>query len=151
MINFINKCIGYLAAFMLALLVILTNTNVFFRHVLDQPITWGEEASGFLLTWIIALGIILAEINNSHLSIPFIVERLPAFWRRISIFLAAIVEIFLVSVFAFLAYQLAMETTKKTNLLEIHSFYFFIPYAFAGVYIAFLIINDVLIKNKKVA
>lgn len=149
MVAFINRMISIFSVAILAVLIILTNANVFCRYVLDRPITWAEEASGFLLTWIIALGIIVAQVDNNHLSIPLFVERLPVFWRHIAEIVAGLVEIVLVVIFAFLAYLLAMETTKKTNLLEIHSFYFFIPYGFAGIYIAFLIVRQIFYNHKK--
>lgn len=151
MIDFINRIIRIFSVAVLAMLIILTNANVFCRYVLDRPITWAEEASGFLLTWIIALGIILAQAHNNHLSIPLFVDRLPLFWRRIVTIITTLIEIFLVTVFAFLAYMLAMETTKKTNLLEIHSFYFFIPYSFAGIYIAILTLKQAIQSNKRVS
>ncbi len=151
MIAFTNRMISIFSVAVLAMLIILTNANVFCRYVLDSPITWAEEASGFLLTWIIALGIMLAQAHKNHLSIPLFVERLPLFWQHFVNIIVALIEIFLAIIFAFLAYQLAMETTKKTNLLEIHSFYFFIPYSFAGVYIAILTIRQAIKFNKEVA
>ncbi len=149
MIALMNRIISVFSVMVLAMLIILTNANVFCRYVLDRPITWAEEASGFLLTWVIALGIMLAQAHQNHLSIPLFMERLPLYWQYIANIITALIEVFLVIVFAYLAYHLAMETTKKTNLLEIHSFYFFIPYSFAGVYIAILTIKQAIQFNKK--
>lgn len=52
--------------------------QVFFRYVLNDPLTWSEELARYLFIWCAFLGWILASRRHSHLAMSFVVERLPS-------------------------------------------------------------------------
>jgi TRAP-type transport system small permease protein len=58
--------------------------EVFFRYVLQFPLTWIEELSQFLLIWSIFWGAIPAHRRGLHPSVDFLVVALPDPLQRIT-------------------------------------------------------------------
>ena len=51
--------------------------QVFFRYVLNSPLTWSEELARYLFIWCAFLGWIVASRKRSHLAMTFVVDRMP--------------------------------------------------------------------------
>ena len=54
---------------LLAAMVAVTATQVFFRYALNQPLTWSEELSRYLFIWIVFLATWAAFRQGLHLGV----------------------------------------------------------------------------------
>ncbi|MGM0856882.1 MAG: TRAP transporter small permease [Pseudomonadota bacterium] len=72
-----------IAGVLLVLLIILFGWLVFGRYVLNNTPTWVEQASLLIVVYITFLGAAAGVRNHSHLSIEFIRDGLPGFWRTL--------------------------------------------------------------------
>ncbi len=70
--------VGNVAGLLLASLIVIILGNVIGRYVFNYSLTWAAELAQWLFIYVIFLGIPLAERAGMHLSITFLVERLPA-------------------------------------------------------------------------
>ena len=62
---------------LLAAMVVVTATQVFFRYALNQPLTWSEELSRYLFIWIVFLAAWAAFRRGLHLGVNAVVGLLP--------------------------------------------------------------------------
>lgn len=63
-------------------------TQVFFRFVLDAPLSWPEELGRLIFIWLVFLGSIVVTHNNDHISIELfdqMLEGKPGLKRAVAI------------------------------------------------------------------
>jgi len=90
-LEFLDEVIGGLATLCLASLILIVFANVVGRYVFNHSLTWGAEAAQWLFIYIIFLAIPLAHRARMHLSITFLVDRLPPIPRRLLAVLAEVI------------------------------------------------------------
>lgn len=71
-----RACNVLLVVFVAAMLVTVA-WNVFGRVALGQSVAWADEAARFLFIWMIFLGAAVAHLRLEHVTVDFVVERLP--------------------------------------------------------------------------
>ncbi|MEO8411983.1 MAG: TRAP transporter small permease subunit [Propionivibrio sp.] len=73
-----------LQVFTASLVVVLLGTvtaGIVFRAI-NQPLSWTDEISGFLMVWLACLGWIIATRHGTHIRIRLLQDMLPAgAWR----------------------------------------------------------------------
>ncbi len=117
--RFFGKLAEFSAAFALFVLVVMTIGAVFMRYFIGQPIQWTEEMSG-----VVMLGGIVAERDRAHLTIPFVMDMLPATIRRVIAVLVALLSLCVLLYMAWLGYRLAeMAQFKVTQILKVSWFW----------------------------
>ncbi|MCF8010855.1 MAG: TRAP transporter small permease [Clostridiales bacterium] len=57
--------------------MILVVSNIILRTVFSHPILGAYEYAGLLTSIVIALGVANCAVNNAHIAVDFIIERLP--------------------------------------------------------------------------
>jgi TRAP-type transport system small permease protein len=62
----------------LCALVVLTNLQVYYRYVLDNPLAWPEELARNLFIWAVYLGLVKVFRSEGHYRIDVLVRPLPA-------------------------------------------------------------------------
>ena len=68
------------AVFVVVLLGVVT-AGILFRAA-NHPLSWTDEAAGFLMVWLACLGWMVASRNHAHIRIRFFLDLLPAKpWR----------------------------------------------------------------------
>ena len=72
-----EKLIDYLAIVLFSTLFLFGILQVFFRWVLNNPLTWSEEAIQLMYVWICYLGWAIAERKDSHIRITAVMNALP--------------------------------------------------------------------------
>ena len=82
------------AVLTLFILVIMTIAAVIMRYCFHMPLQWTEEVSGLLMIWVVMFGAVVAERDNTHLSIPFLADALTSRGQRILAFLVSDVYYF---------------------------------------------------------
>lgn len=68
------------AAFLVILLSTVTAGIV--MRALNHPLSWTEEASGFLMVWLACLGWMIASRHASHIRIRFFLDLMPRQAKR---------------------------------------------------------------------
>ena len=122
--RFFGKLAEFSAAFALFVLVVMTIGAVFMRYFIGQPIQWTEEMSGMLMIWVVMLGGIVAERDRAHLTIPFVMDMLPATIRRVIAVLVALLSLCVLLYMAWLGSRLAeMAQFKVTQILKVSWFW----------------------------
>ena len=67
-------------SFVVVLLCVVT-AGILFRAA-NHPLSWTDEAAGFLMVWLACLGWMIASRNHAHIRIRFFLDLLPAKpWR----------------------------------------------------------------------
>jgi TRAP-type C4-dicarboxylate transport system permease small subunit len=51
-------------------------------RALNRPLSWTEEASGFLMVWLVCFGWMIASRHNAHIRIRYFQDKLPPKYRR---------------------------------------------------------------------
>ena len=75
--KYLDKSEDYLLMTCLGIMAIVLFMQVFFRYVLDAPLTWGEELARYLHVWIALMGIRFGMRYNGHLNICVIYQLFP--------------------------------------------------------------------------
>jgi len=94
----LNRGLDFLAGLILAATVILVVANILGRALLQQSILGTYEMVGFLTAAVVGLSLGRCALENNHIAVSFILERLPGRIQRC-------IELFVgIPVFAFLLF-----------------------------------------------
>ena len=85
---------GVIAA-MLAVMVVLVFGNVVLRYLFNSGITVSEEVSRWLFIWMTFLGAIVALREHGHLGVDMVVQRLPAWAKKICLGLGHLLMLYI--------------------------------------------------------
>ena len=133
----LGKVIEVAAVLTLFILVIMTIAAVIMRYCFHMPLQWTEEVSGLLMIWVVMFGAVVAERDNTHLSIPFLADALTPRGQRVLTLFVSLISIFLLIVMALSAWKLAAGTAfKTTQILKISWFWIDIAVTVGAIGIA---------------
>ena len=110
---------------LLIFVTVCVSLQVFFRYVLNDPLTWSEEAAKLAFMWLVFFGLALAEKDDIHIAVDFFVIRLP---NRIQKAVRLAVELFGLAVMLIIGYYafpfIAMQKAMRSVALDISMMYF---------------------------
>lgn len=72
------KILDYAAGALIVVTMVLTVTNIVLRICFKSPILGAYEFTGFLAALIIGLAISYCAVQNGHIAVDFIIEKLPS-------------------------------------------------------------------------
>lgn len=98
--------VGY--SVFLPLLVALVTADVALRYIFLAPLSWGLEASKYIMLTMFLLGLVYSFQEDVHIRVDVIFERLPGRIRRIVEVLINLSISFVFSLIAMKAYEEAM-------------------------------------------
>jgi len=105
-------------------LVGITTAAVIARYALGAPLQWTEEMSGILMIWIVFIGAIGCEVEDTHLTIDVVNMVLPDWLRHALTCAVGFLSIALLGAMGWLGYKLAINTAlKKTQILKVSWFW----------------------------
>ncbi|OGB90341.1 MAG: hypothetical protein A3G35_18975 [candidate division NC10 bacterium RIFCSPLOWO2_12_FULL_66_18] len=84
-----------ICVFLLAALVILIDLQVFYRYVLNDPLSWPEEIARNAFIWLVALGTVKLFRERSNYVINFFLVSAPAAVQRAAAFVYDIIALLL--------------------------------------------------------
>ena len=90
-LGFFDSVIGGAATLALIALILIVLANVIGRYGFNASLTWGGEAAQWLFIGVIFLAVPLAHRGRAHLSIQFLVERLPTPLQTVAGFLSDLI------------------------------------------------------------
>ena len=117
-----------------AVIIVCVSLQVFFRYVLNDPLTWSEELARFSFMWMVFLCLGLAERDDQHIAVDFFVSKMPSGAQKV---VRLAVEVFCIVVLAVACYQsfgvIQVQAAMRSVALNISMAYFavVVPIGFA--------------------
>jgi TRAP-type C4-dicarboxylate transport system permease small subunit len=146
----ILKIVNFMIIILLFAMTLVVSIAVFYRYVLNNPISWGEEFSRYAMIYFAMFGAMIALMDNSHVGVSVIIDLFPDKVRRgILQFGRIFVVIFLAVVFGYSIVHLLAVNGQSSSALEIPMF---IPYMSisVGALLMFLVAVRQLLGIEKV-
>jgi TRAP-type transport system small permease protein len=78
----VNRGAEVLTQLFLATMVVVVFTQVIFRFILQQPLSWSEEVARYVFVGIIWMGAAVLVKHDGHPGMDLLTRTLPSFWRR---------------------------------------------------------------------
>ncbi len=93
--NFLNLILFLLMAGM----VVIISSQVWYRFVLNDPLSWSEELGRYMFVWISFIGAAVGVRYRVHLGVDLLEKMVtPRAYRYLAVLVSLIVQIFLVIV-----------------------------------------------------
>ncbi len=80
----INRALEVGVQVLMAVLTVTVFTQVIFRFLLQQPLSWSEEVGRYVFVWVIWLGTALAVAERGHPGMDFVVGYFSPRWQRLT-------------------------------------------------------------------
>ena len=94
--DIMDRCINWLLAILMAAMVVIIAAQVWCRFILNNPLTWSEEAGRYLFVWISFIGAAAGVRYQVHLGIDLMDKLLPAALYRLVVVVGnLIIQVFL--------------------------------------------------------
>lgn len=94
-----DRGIDFALALLLVAMTLVVFLQVFFRYVVNAPLSWPEETARIMIVWLSFVGGYMAMREDKHLGFGLLVEKLPAHLQEMVRVLArAFVAVFLLVV-----------------------------------------------------
>jgi TRAP-type C4-dicarboxylate transport system permease small subunit len=140
--------LGWVAIAVFLILVIDVLLGVFTRKILGDQIRWTEELARFLLVWISFLGGAIAYLDDKHLGVDLLVDRIDPSARR----LAKVVTHSLVFAFALFVMGIGgtqlvidrFDSGQVLSALQINKAWFYLAVPVSGYVISLFALGNVI-------
>ena len=143
--NFIGKLLEVVITLCLGSVVIITFLQVIFRYVLDQPLTWSQEALMIAFVYSSLFGAALAIRNGDHLKVDLF-EKVP---KSINIVLKSI-EFIIVGVLIVVLFLYGTELVQNNfksgqtmSMLPLKMAYVYMALPISSVFMAYYHVRKV--------
>jgi TRAP-type C4-dicarboxylate transport system permease small subunit len=91
-----DRCINWFLAVLMAGMVVIISAQVWYRFILNDPLSWSEEAGRYLFVWISFMGAAAGVRYQVHLGIDLMDKLLsPGAYRWVVVLVNLIIQIFL--------------------------------------------------------
>ena len=95
----IDKAVDAFLGILVILMTIVVSVSVFYRYVLNHPLSWSEEVTRLFIVWLSFVGAYAAMRENKHIGFDLFVAKMsPPVRRVIALFGQTLVAVFLVVV-----------------------------------------------------
>lgn len=142
--DWMDRVLNWILALLMAAIVAVIAAQVWYRYVLDAPLSWSAELGRYLFVWISFLGAAAGVRYQVHLGIDLLPKLLPETGCRLVIVVGnLIVQIFLL-VIIFWGFKLLrivyLESSPAMNIPMLY------PYLAVPVGSIFMFINSLRIS-----
>ncbi|MEX0605680.1 MAG: TRAP transporter small permease [Marinobacter sp.] len=114
-LTLLTRTLTALSAVLFLIMTTLVCLQVFYRYVLNAPLTGSEEAARALLIYVVLLGAASGVGNRSHLTIGYFYERFPVILRKAATLLYFISILSIALLFVIQGWDLAQRTMMQTT------------------------------------
>ena len=147
----IDKYLGYVLVFLMALMTIDVLWGVFTRYAMGSQADWTEELARFLLIWIGILGAAYASGQRMHLAIDLLMPKLgkPG-KRKLFVFINVLIILFAFSVLVVGGFRLMYITQILGQLsaaIRIPMTYVYSVLPLSGLLVIYYKIHD--LRNRE--
>lgn len=135
-----DRCINWFLAILMAGMVAIVSAQVWYRFILNDPLSWSEEASRYLFVWISFMGAAAGVRYQVHLGIDLMEKILPAgSYRMVVIVVNLIIQVFLLMIIYWGFKILGVIQFQESPSMHISMRY---PYMAVPVGSIFMLINS---------
>ena len=135
-----DRCINWFLAMLMAGMVAIVSAQVWYRFILNDPLSWSEEASRYLFVWISFMGAAAGVRYQVHLGIDLMEKILPAgSYRMVVIVVNLIIQVFLLMIIYWGFKILGVIQFQESPSMHISMRY---PYMAVPVGSIFMLINS---------
>lgn len=135
-----DRCINWFLALLMALMVIIISAQVWYRFVLNNPLSWSEEAGRYLFVWISFMGAAAGVRYQVHLGIDLMDKLLPPSLHKWAVVLAnLVIQVFLLMIIYWGFKILGIIQFQESASMHISMRY---PYMAVPVGCIFMFINS---------
>jgi len=147
-----SKAVDWLARIMSATffgaMTIIVITGVFFRYVLNAPLSWPEEVSRYLMIWGASVGISIGIREEEHVGLTIILDSMKNRAVRM-VFHTIILLLVLTFLVIMLVYAIPMTKDGTSMQMQSFSLTMFIAYAAIPVAMVLAIVQVILVYALK--
>ncbi|MGO4890240.1 TRAP transporter small permease [Anaerobacillus sp. MEB173] len=143
---FLGKILELLVSTFLAITVIVTFLQVFFRYVLKQPLGWSQEVLLISFVYCILFGAALCIKNKEHLQVDLL-DNAPEWVKKLATILEFVVVGIIIVIFIYFGYQLVQANFSSgqiVGLLPIKYAYVYLSVPISGVIMLYFHIRQVI-------
>lgn len=138
--DIMDRGINWCLAILMAAMVVVIAAQVWYRFVLNDPLSWSEEAGRYLFVWISFMGAAAGVRYQVHLGIDLMDKLLsPAAYRVVVIVVNLIIQIFLLMIVYWGFKILGIIRFQESPSMHIPMWY---PYMAVPVGAIFMLINS---------
>jgi TRAP-type C4-dicarboxylate transport system permease small subunit len=141
-INFLSRVASYIAMVTVGVIMMLTVTDVFMRYVFIRPLTGSTELIEFMMV-ILILGIVPAAIENKHIRVDILMERLTPKGQALLDAITIFVGSWLIAILgwrAFMACFFMIRNDVRSPTLDIPVYPFYVIIAIGFILLFFSMI-----------
>lgn len=142
--DIVDRVVGWVCAVIFGAMTLAVLIGVFYRYVLDLPLSWPEEVSRYLMIWGASLAISLGIKSDEHVGLTVLMDSLKHPAART--FLRA-VSYLLVLVFQLIFFWYSLQMVKDAKYMQTLSLgiTMILPYAAMPVAMVFALIQLVMV------
>lgn len=139
--DLMDRCINWFLALLMAAMVVIISAQVWYRFMLNDPLSWSEEAGRYLFVWISFIGAAAGVRYQVHLGIDLMDKLLsPNAYRWAVVLVNVIIQIFLLMIIYWGFKILGVIKFQESASMHISMRY---PYMAVPVGSIFMFINSV--------
>jgi TRAP-type C4-dicarboxylate transport system permease small subunit len=136
------RCLSWLMALGLALMVVLVFANVVLRYGFSSGVTMSEELSRWLFVWMTFLGAVVAMREGTHLGSDTLVSRLPLAGKKVFFVIAHLLMLFVCWLLFKGSYeQTLINLTSTSAVMEVSMGIFYACGVLTAVSIALILMH----------
>ncbi|MGD9015738.1 MAG: TRAP transporter small permease [Desulfobacterales bacterium] len=140
LLSWMDRMINWALAVLMAAMVVVIAAQVWYRFVLNDPLSWSEELGRYLFVWISFMGAAAGVRYQVHLGIDLLQKVLPPNAYRIMVILMnVIIQVFLVTVIYWGFKILGIIRFQTSASMNVSMLY---PYLAVPVGCIFMLINS---------
>jgi TRAP-type C4-dicarboxylate transport system permease small subunit len=95
----LDRGIDLALALLLVAMTLVVFLQVFFRYIVNAPLSWPEETARIMIVWLSFVGGYMAMREDKHLGFGLLVEKLPAYLQEaVGVLARAFIVLFLLVV-----------------------------------------------------
>jgi TRAP-type C4-dicarboxylate transport system permease small subunit len=123
----LTKLVDYVSAFFISVISVLVISQVICRYVLNNPLSWSEELSRYLIIWLTFVGASLGVRRKGHIAIEVFIKLLPRTFQRVCHLMAEILVILFLAVLVWQGSKVvAVTMVFRSTALSIPQGYVFL-------------------------
>lgn len=121
-------------ASLMAVLLIVVASSVFFRYVLNAPFAWTEEVALALFVWMVFVGSAAVVKSGGQVAVDILFVKLPKSFQRILLLVADVIVIGVLVAIIWLGWAYAWDERESYTLaLKVPLFWIYLAIPVGGV------------------
>ncbi len=108
--NRLSRLLEVLITLLMTGMVVFIVMQVYFRYVLEQPLSWSEELAGYLFSGVFFFGAVLLYRESRHINMSLFVDFIKnLFVRQIIVIVAHLLSFLFLAIVVWYSYPMALQ------------------------------------------